>query len=717
VAEGSNSDRTVVLGAGAPEPASSRLHQNALAVGTMLGEFEIVDLVGEGGFGIVYLAQDHSLQRKVALKEYMPALLASRGHDAAVSVRSERQRETFEAGLRSFVNEARMLAQFDHPALVKVYRFWEANGTAYMVMPYYSGRTLEEALKLRRDPPDEGWIRALLSPLMEALAVLHEDRVYHRDISPDNIMLLAGDRPVLLDFGAARRVISDMTHALTVILKPGYAPIEQYADVPGMKQGPWTDVYALAAVVYFMILKRKPPPAVSRLMQDGYEPIAQSEAAGRYSAQLLQGIDRCLSVRAPDRPPSMAAMREAIGVAPPAAGIAAPMAPTIVDTAMAPTVVAAPLAPTVIVAPAALPVVAAPMAATVVDSPAPPTVAESMAPTVIVTPVAPTVGAAPTPLAPVEYREPVSTGPDALDATSAVDTSPGIRHESAPAPARSSRLPFLAAGALALVAIVGGAAYVLSRPAASTAPATAPATTSAATTPAVNAPVPAPAAPPPPAAPRIVGLPAALDAAVAAADPRLGMTLEAPTAIAAGTDAKLVVHSKSDGLLYLFVWDQPTDRIYRLTADPKDGGLAIKADGSLTVTHKDTTNVAAGTWRVVSMLSEKPRDFSAAAYGRDGDLVVADRSTLEASLAANGLSGLLGTPRCAAGEPCPDHFAISVASIARQPAPPPAAKRTRGPQTAAPNAQATTPPGRKAPDSEREYMKKLDKDLDKLLGK
>ena len=241
-----------------------------------------------------------------------------------MSVRSDRQRETFDIGLRSFVNEARMLAQFDHPALVKVFRFWEANGTAYMVMPFISGQTLQDALKQRGEAPGEAWIRALLSPLMEALAVLHADKVYHRDIAPDNILLLADDRPVLLDFGAARRVISDMTHALTVILKPGYAPIEQYADMPGMKQGPWTDVYALAAVVYFMITKRKPPAAVSRMMQDSYEPLMQSDAAARYSPQLLQGIDRCLALRAEDRPQSMAAMREAIGLAMPPAAAPAP---------------------------------------------------------------------------------------------------------------------------------------------------------------------------------------------------------------------------------------------------------------------------------------------------------------------------------------------------------------------------------------------------------
>ena len=559
------SDRTQVIGPPAAEPAASRLHQNALPVGTMLGEFEIIDLVGEGGFGIVYLAQDHSLHRKVALKEYMPALLASRGKDASVAVRSERQRETFDIGLRSFVNEARMLAQFDHPALIKVYRFWEAHGTAYMVMPFLSGLTLQDALKQRAGAPDETWIRALLSPLMDALAVLHGDKVYHRDIAPDNIMLLADDRPMLLDFGAARRVISDMTHALTVILKPGYAPIEQYADMPGMKQGPWTDVYALAAVVYFMILKRKPPPAVSRLMEDSYEPLMQSEAAGRYSAALLQGIDRCLRVRAEERPQSMAAMREAIG-------------PGTMPTVLLPATLAA------------VPVVTAPVASAVV------------------------------------------------------------------------------------------------------------------------APTPAPVA-------RIASLPAAIDAALAAADPRLSITLEAPAGAAVGNDLTLSVRSKSAGLLYLFVWDQGADRVYRLTPEVKEGGNAVKADGSVTLRYRDAVKHAAnaplGRWRVVAMLSEKPRDFATAAFVRDADSLVVERGALEARLAAEGLASLIGTPQCAASEPCPDRFAIGVTDVAQEAAvAPPAAKRAPAPRT-----ETQNPPGRKAPDSEREYMKKLNKDLDNLLGK
>ena len=174
--------------------------------------------------------------------------------------RSERHRETFDTGLHSFVNEARLLAQFDHPSLVKVYRFWEANGTAYMVMPFLRGPTLQTRSSSVADAPDEAWMRALLSPLIDALAVLHADNSTTATSRPTTSCCSPATAPLLLDFGAARRVIGDMTQALTVILKPGYAPIEQYADMPGMKQGPWTDVYALAAVVYFMILKRKPPP-------------------------------------------------------------------------------------------------------------------------------------------------------------------------------------------------------------------------------------------------------------------------------------------------------------------------------------------------------------------------------------------------------------------------------------------------------------------------
>ena len=289
---------------------------NMLPVGFYLGEFEIIKVLGEGGFGIVYLADDHSLGRRIALKEYMPSSLAQRVGGTQVSVKSERHRETFAAGLKSFVNEARLLAQFDHPSLVKVYRFWEANGTAYMVMPFYEGITLKDELKAMDAPPDETWLRDLLEPLTEALAVIHTEQCFHRDIAPDNVILLKGsNRPLLLDFGAARRVIGDMTQALTVILKPGYAPVEQYAEVPGMKQGPWTDVYALAAVVYYAITGKTPPTSVGRLMNDNYVPMTQA-GAGRYSPAFLAAMDRALVVKPEQRTQSIDDLRHDLGMAP-----------------------------------------------------------------------------------------------------------------------------------------------------------------------------------------------------------------------------------------------------------------------------------------------------------------------------------------------------------------------------------------------------------------
>jgi serine/threonine protein kinase len=296
-------DRTVI------RPPRHGMPGHVLPPGTRLEGLEIIGLIGEGGFGIVYLAYDHSLERQVAIKEYMPATLASRSADGPqVSVKSERHRETFAAGLKSFVNEARLLARFDHPALVKVYRFWEGNGTAYMAMPYYQGPTLKAALAALGHPPDETLLRVWLRPLMDALSLMHREQCYHRDIAPDNILLT--DRgPLLLDFGAARRVIGDMTHALTVVLKPGYAPIEQYGESSSMGQGPWTDLYALASVVHFAVTGgHAPPSSVERIMEDTMQPLAQ-RLQGRYSEGFLKAVDAALAVRPRERPQSVAAFR------------------------------------------------------------------------------------------------------------------------------------------------------------------------------------------------------------------------------------------------------------------------------------------------------------------------------------------------------------------------------------------------------------------------
>lgn len=287
-----------------------------LAVGSQVAEFEITRVVGQGGFGVVYEAWDPTLERVVAIKEYLPSSLSTRQGDGGVVPLSERHRETFDLGMRSFINEARLLAQFDHPSLLKVYRFWQERGTTYMVMPFYRGDTLRQALAAIPGGVEESWLLRIMDGVTQALGVMHAAQCYHRDIAPDNIILLEGSgRPVVLDFGAARRVITDKTQAITVILKPGYAPIEQYAEMPDMTQGAWTDVYALAAVMHVAVCGRSPPPSVARLLSDSYVPLAGNETLRqRYSPQLLAAIDAGLGVRPESRPQSMAALRDALGL-------------------------------------------------------------------------------------------------------------------------------------------------------------------------------------------------------------------------------------------------------------------------------------------------------------------------------------------------------------------------------------------------------------------
>jgi serine/threonine protein kinase len=278
-----------------------------------VGEFEIRGVLGSGGFGIVYLAWDHALEREVALKEYMPGALAGRGGDLSVSVRSQSMAETFALGLRSFVNEARMLARFDHPSLVKVYRFWEDNGTAYMAMPFYKGRTLRRVRAGMVMPPSEGACRKVMDALLSALEVLHKEGVFHRDIAPDNILIGDDSVPVLLDFGAARRVIQgDGTQkALTSIMKPHFAPLEQYADQGAMRQGPWTDLYALGGTIFFLLTGREPVPAASRALHDD-QPRSTELGLEGCTPHFLNTIDWMLAIKPADRPASVQMLRDVL---------------------------------------------------------------------------------------------------------------------------------------------------------------------------------------------------------------------------------------------------------------------------------------------------------------------------------------------------------------------------------------------------------------------
>jgi serine/threonine protein kinase len=286
----------------------------ALPPGTRLDEFELRRVLGIGGFGIVYLAFDHALEREVAIKEYMPASLVGRSSDGRnLSLLDDAQAGSFARGLRSFVNEARLLARFDAPGLVKVHRFWEANNTAYMAMPYYTGSNLHAVRRRMDSPPAEAWLRTILQPLLDALERLHREGIYHRDISPDNVILQPDGQPVLLDFGAARRVIGDKSVALTAILKPAYAPVEQYAEPGAVKQGAWTDLYALGATLHFLLLGHAPPPATGRAMVDSMPPLAgQQVLLARCTPGFLQAVDWMLRPRPADRPQSVAALRAAL---------------------------------------------------------------------------------------------------------------------------------------------------------------------------------------------------------------------------------------------------------------------------------------------------------------------------------------------------------------------------------------------------------------------
>lgn len=292
---------------GAHTPAA-----DALPDGTWLGEFRIIRTLGSGGFGIVYLALDTTLQREVAIKEYLPMAIAKRGNGTNVEIRVDPP--TFGAGLESFLYEARLLARFEHPALVKVHQFWKANNTAYMVMRYYPGRTLKEERSRRDASPDETWLRGLVLPILDALEQLHQEGVYHRDISPDNIVILEDGSPVLLDFGSARRVIGDRTQAVTAVLKPNFAPVEQYADPPLLRQGPWTDLYALGAVVHYLMTGQAPVPAVVRTMNDTLVKLS-GEGAARFasvSTTFRAAIDWSLEVAPAMRPQCVEDLRAAL---------------------------------------------------------------------------------------------------------------------------------------------------------------------------------------------------------------------------------------------------------------------------------------------------------------------------------------------------------------------------------------------------------------------
>jgi serine/threonine protein kinase len=315
-------------GASAQIPHTNNLQ---LAPRTVLRQQYLIGrALGHGGFGITYLAYDIGLQSRLAIKEYMPSGVAGRSAPKpTVAPFNERMQEEYEWGLDRFLEEARTLKKFStHPNIVSVDTIFRDNGTAYMVMEYLDGMTLEEFLKRRGGKVTFETAVRILQPVMDALAVVHAEGILHRDISPDNISLSKTGKVKLMDFGAARNALSQKSRNLSVILKEGYAPEEQYRS-SGI-QGPWTDVYATAATMYHCITGRIPQPSLDRAADDRLEPPTQlgNPMPPAAEAALMKGM----AVRASDRYQSMEDFRGAITGEP----MPRPMAPPVVQTAQPP---------------------------------------------------------------------------------------------------------------------------------------------------------------------------------------------------------------------------------------------------------------------------------------------------------------------------------------------------------------------------------------------
>jgi len=282
-------------------------YRNALPRGFLLNEYEIDSVLGKpGGFGITYLATDTQLRQSVAIKEYLPSDFAIREGVNTVSIKSSSDQESFQWGLKCFIDEAQVLAKFNHQNIVKVLRFFEANGTAYMVMEYQEGKSLTDYLKGGRTLTEKELLTIVL-PLLDGLIEVHKAGFLHRDIKPSNIYIHSNNIPILLDFGSARYVVGQKTRSVTSIVTPGYAPLEQY-DSEVKNQGPWTDIYALGAVMYYAISGEAPPAATRRIMKDPMIP-AVKVGKGNYNNRLLKAIDWALELSEEDRPQTIAFWR------------------------------------------------------------------------------------------------------------------------------------------------------------------------------------------------------------------------------------------------------------------------------------------------------------------------------------------------------------------------------------------------------------------------
>jgi serine/threonine protein kinase len=326
-----------------PKPPAPPADAATLPAGYRINEYQIEKPLGGGGFGITYLARDSNLQLPVAIKEYFPSDLVTRGADQMVKVRggsTNEHQEQYDWGLERFLDEARALATFRHPNIVRVLRYFRENGTAYIVMEYESGLSLKRWVP-QNAPLSQRSLLSIIYPVMDGLEAVHKTGFLHRDIKPDNIYVRADGTPVLLDFGAARRVTANRD--MTNIVSPGFAPFEQYHSQGN--QGPWTDIYSLGAVMYWMTTGKKPVESAARVKNDAMLPASSLAEVSVYGAALLDAIEWAMQPDESHRPQSVALLRSAIqGSERPAAAFsdALPDRPAIAAAGYAPSVPGAP---------------------------------------------------------------------------------------------------------------------------------------------------------------------------------------------------------------------------------------------------------------------------------------------------------------------------------------------------------------------------------------
>ena len=301
-------------GAAQPRPASasaaaqprSKATPVAMPAGTRLHEYRIESVLGQGGFGITYLATDVHLSAQVAIKEYLPEEIALRRPDGHVAPRATRHVERYLRGLESFLAEARTLAALRHPAIVRVARFFEANRTAYMVLEYEQGTPLKAWWPQHHAVGETGLVERLL-PVLDGLEAVHAAGFLHRDVKPENIQVREPDgHLVLLDFGSAAQVAA-ATDPDAVVVTPGYAPIEQYG---AGEQGPWTDLYALGATLYWCVTGKRVPDAETRQHDpQAYVPVGAAALARTWGPSFLRAIDWALAMDPALRPCDVASFR------------------------------------------------------------------------------------------------------------------------------------------------------------------------------------------------------------------------------------------------------------------------------------------------------------------------------------------------------------------------------------------------------------------------